>query len=59
LLVDIDPAAMPGVAACDLRTAGELSRLFRTHSISAVIHQAGILPTAFQDDPLAGADVWR
>ncbi len=57
LLVDVDPAAAPGVVACDLRAAGELSQLFRAHSIRAVIHLAGILPSAFQCDPLGGADV--
>jgi nucleoside-diphosphate-sugar epimerase len=57
LLVDVDPATVPGAVGCDLRAEGELSQLFRTHSIRAVIHLAGILPSAFQCDPLGGADV--
>lgn len=31
--------------------------MFQTHPIRAVIHLAGILPSAFQADPFAGADV--
>jgi UDP-glucose 4-epimerase len=57
LLVDVDPATVPGAIRCDLRAQAELSQLFRAHSIGAVIHLAGILPSAFQSDPLGGADV--
>ncbi len=57
LPVDVDPDETPDVVACDLRVKGDLSRVFQTHPISAVIHLAGMLPTAFQADPLAGADV--
>jgi len=34
-----------------------ISALFQDHSVRAVIHLGGILPSAFQADPLAGADV--
>jgi nucleoside-diphosphate-sugar epimerase len=57
LPVDVDPDETPDVVACDLRVKGDLSRVFQTHPISAVIHLADMLPTAFQTDPLAGADV--
>jgi nucleoside-diphosphate-sugar epimerase len=57
LPVDVDPDKTQDVVACDLRLKNDLSRLFQTHPISAVIHLAGMLPTAFQADPLAGADV--
>jgi nucleoside-diphosphate-sugar epimerase len=57
LQVDVDPDTTPGVVVCDLRSKSELSRLFHAHSIPAVIHLAAILPSAFQSDPLDGADV--
>jgi nucleoside-diphosphate-sugar epimerase len=45
------------VRACDLRLKSHVSALFQDHSVRAVIHLAGILPSAFQNDPLTGADV--
>jgi len=57
LTVDVDPDKTTDVVACDLRLKDDLTRLFQTHRIRAVIHLAGILPSAFQADPLAGADV--
>lgn len=57
LTVDVDPDKTTDVVACDLRLKDDLARLFQTHRIRAVIHLAGILPSAFQADPLAGADV--
>jgi len=55
--IDIDPDGTQGTVACDLRSEQSVSALFRTHSIQTVIHLAGILPSAFQADPLAGAAV--
>ena len=55
--VDVDPDSSQSVIACDLRSKIDVLRLFRTHPIRAVIHLAGILPTAFQADPLAAVDV--
>jgi nucleoside-diphosphate-sugar epimerase len=57
LPVDINPDKRRDVVACDLRLKNDLSRLFQTREIRVVIHLAGILPSAFQADPLAGADV--
>jgi nucleoside-diphosphate-sugar epimerase len=57
LPVDVEPDTTSDVVVCDLRSKNELSRLFHTYSIRAVIHLAGILPSAFQSDPLDGADV--
>jgi nucleoside-diphosphate-sugar epimerase len=55
--VDLEPDGSQGVIACDLRSKSDVLRLFQTHSIRTVIHVAGILPTAFQADPLAAAEV--
>jgi UDP-glucuronate 4-epimerase len=55
--VDVDPDRSQGVIACDLRSKADVASLFRIHPIRVVIHLAGILPTAFQSDPLAAVDV--
>jgi len=57
LAVDLHPDETQNVRRCDLRLASHVSALFRTHPIRTVIHLAGILPSAFQADPLTGADV--
>jgi len=57
LPVDLNPDTTQDVEVCDLRVKNDLSRLFRTHPIRAVIHLAGVLPGVFQANPLAGADV--
>ena len=57
LAFDVDPDAERGILALDLRLKDDIARLFRTHPVRAVIHLAGILPSAFQRDPLTGVDV--
>jgi len=57
LPVDVDHDQTRDVISCDLRSPSDVSQLFQTHPIRAVIHLAGTLPGAFQADPLTGADV--
>src|SRR5262245_49248250 len=57
LAVDLCQDAEQNIQACDLRSKDEISQLFREYRFRTVIHLAGILPTAFQADPLTGADV--
>src|SRR5215469_1519940 len=57
LAVDSDQDDTREVLACDLRSQSDLSQLFRSYPIRAVVHLAAILPSAFQADPLTGADV--
>jgi len=57
LAVDLCPGPSPDVIACDLRLKNDVSRLFQAHPVRAVIHLAGILPSAFRSDPLTGAEV--
>jgi nucleoside-diphosphate-sugar epimerase len=57
LATDLSQDKSQGVRACDLRSMNQISPLFQTSSIRAVIHLAGVLPTAFQADPLTGADM--
>jgi nucleoside-diphosphate-sugar epimerase len=57
LPVDLDPDQELEVLRCDLRSQSDVSRLFASHPIRTVIHLAGILPSAFQADPLTGAEV--
>lgn len=57
LPVDVNPDKAQGVVACDFRAKNDSLRLFQAYRIRSVIHLAGILPSAFQADPLAGADV--
>jgi nucleoside-diphosphate-sugar epimerase len=54
---DVDPDADQGILACNLRLKDDISRLFQSHPVRAVIHLAGILPSAFQRDPFMGVDV--
>jgi nucleoside-diphosphate-sugar epimerase len=55
--VDIDEDNSLGVRACDLRSKNDVRQLFQGQLIETVIHLAGILPTAFQADPLGAAEV--
>jgi len=57
LAVDLDHDKTRDVLTCDLRSQSDVSELFQAYAIRAVIHLAGILPSAFQTDPLVGADV--
>src|SRR5229473_3755549 len=57
LPVDVNPDTREDVIACDLRLKNDVSRLFQSHAVQTVIHLAAILPSAFQSNPLAGADV--
>jgi UDP-glucose 4-epimerase len=43
--------------ACDMRATRDVAKLFEIAPVRAVIHLAGILPGAFYEDPLRGADV--
>jgi len=55
LPADVRPA--DGVTLCDLTIKSDLSRLFDICPVRSVIHLAAVLPTAFERDPLTGADV--
>jgi len=57
LPVDLDHDKTRDVISCDLRSPSDVSQLFQTHPIRAVIHLAGTLPSAFQADPMTGAEV--
>jgi nucleoside-diphosphate-sugar epimerase len=57
LPVDVNPATREEVITCDLRSKDDVSRLFQSDPVQTVIHLAAILPSAFQADPLLGADV--
>ena len=57
LPIDVEQDETAGVLTCDLRSEVDLARLFQSYPIHTVIHLAGILPSAFQTDPLMGADV--
>src|SRR5260370_20782477 len=57
LPIDIDSDATQDALACDLRSKQSVSELFRLHLIHTIIHLAGVLPSAFQADPLIGAEV--
>jgi UDP-glucose 4-epimerase len=57
LAVDLNQDKTQDVQACDLRLKSQISALFQDHLVRAVIHLAGVLPSAFQADPLTGADV--
>jgi len=57
LPVDLGHDKTRNILTCDLRSPSDISQLFQAYPIRAVIHLAGILPSAFQTDPLAGADV--
>lgn len=55
LPVDVFSDLAEGILACDLRTKDSLRQLFAHHRVRTVVHLAGILPSAFLGDPLAGA----
>jgi nucleoside-diphosphate-sugar epimerase len=57
LSTDVEQDEAAGVLACDLRSEGDIAQVFQSHPIHTVIHLAGILPSAFQTNPLMGADV--
>jgi nucleoside-diphosphate-sugar epimerase len=57
LPIDLKPDPTRGVVACDLRAKGKVSKVFGSHPIRIVVHTAGILPSAFNSDPLQGATV--
>ena len=55
--VDLSDDPPHNIRACDLRWESQVSSLLQVQRISAVIHLGGMLPTAFQLNPLIGADV--
>jgi nucleoside-diphosphate-sugar epimerase len=55
--VDLDPGTTKDLTTCDLRVKHQVSRLFQSHPVRAIIHLAAILPSAFHSNPLAGVDV--
>jgi nucleoside-diphosphate-sugar epimerase len=55
--LDVSPGSEQDLVACDLTNNDEISRLFDSNPVNAVIHLAAILPSAFRRDPLRGADV--
>ena len=55
--VATDVPGSDGVVACDLRRREQVAQLFAQRRIECVLHLAGLLPTAFQADPLTGAEV--
>jgi UDP-glucose 4-epimerase len=57
LPIDRDQEGTPDVLVCDLRSKADIAKLFRDERIHTMIHLAGVLPSAFYADPLAGADV--
>jgi len=57
LPLDLNHDKTGDVLTCDLRSKSEVSLLFHNYPIRVVIHLAGILPSAFQTDPLTAADV--
>lgn len=57
LPVDVDPGAAKDLIMCDLTQKNQISRLFQSHPVLAVIHLAAILPSAFHSNPFAGVDV--
>jgi UDP-glucose 4-epimerase len=57
LPVDLRSGNTPDIVPCDLTVTTDLSRLFESHPVRAVVHLAAILPSAFHRDPLTAADV--
>ena len=55
--VDLDPGTTKDLIACDLRLKDHVSQLFQSQPVRAIVHLAGILPSAFRSNPLAGVDV--
>jgi nucleoside-diphosphate-sugar epimerase len=56
LPIDVSTDSAANVEAGDLRSEQQLSKVFQARPVRAVIHLAGVLPTAFCLDPLAGAE---
>lgn len=56
LPVDVDGATKE-IVTCDLGQKKQVTQLFQSHPVRAVIHLAGILPSSFQSNPFAGVDV--
>src|SRR5260370_5790925 len=56
LAIDLNQNKTQDVRASDLLSKSQISALFQTHSVRAVIHLASILPSAFHSDPLTRAD---
>jgi UDP-glucose 4-epimerase len=42
---------------CDLRQPEPIKELLASHPVRTIIHLAGVLPTAFRADPIAGAEL--
>jgi nucleoside-diphosphate-sugar epimerase len=57
LAVALDASPHEGIEQCDLRKHEQIAQLFASRSIGTIVHLAGVLPTAFRADPIAGADV--
>ena len=57
LPVDLRAGNAQDIVRCDLSVKADLSRLFASHPVQAVIHLAAILPSAFHRDPLKGVDI--
>jgi len=57
LPVDLDHDKTGNILTCDLRSPSDISQVFQACPIRAVIHLAGMLPSAFLTDPLMGVDV--
>ena len=55
--VDVDRGGTNDLVRCDLRVKSQVASLFGSNAVRAVIHLAGILPSAFHSDPLSGVDV--
>ena len=56
-IVATDLSEDENTVACDLRATRDVAKLFEIAPVRGVIHLAGILPGAFYEDPLRGADV--
>lgn len=55
--IDLCPSRAQELISCDLMVRSDVARIFESHPVRAVIHLAAVLPSAFQRDPLKGADV--
>ena len=56
-VVATDLSGEEATVACDLRRPDQVRKLFEAAPIQQVIHLAGLLPSAFHEDPLGGADL--
>ena len=57
LATDVAPGVESGITACDLTSQRQVGQLFHPQPIAAIVHLAGILPSAFLTDPLRGIEV--